>query len=57
MNRNLFAQQKLAEMMALVLTNVQDKFFLPERADGHSRELRIQLNREPPEPKTGAANP
>ena len=57
MNRNLFAQQKLAETMTLVLTNVQDKFFLPQRADGQSRELRIQLNREPPEPKTGAANP
>jgi membrane protease subunit HflK len=57
MNRNLFAQQKLAETMALVLTNVQDKFFLPQRADGQSRELRIQLNREPPEQKTGPANP
>ena len=57
MNRYLFTQQKVAEMMALVLTNVQDKFFLPERADGHSRELRLQLNREPPEQKTGAANP
>ena len=54
MNRNLFAQQKLAETMALVLTNVQDKFFLPQRADGHAREFRLQLNREPPEqPKTG----
>ena len=57
MNRNLFAQQKVAEMMTLVLTNVQDKFFLPQRADGQSRELRLQLNREPPEQKTGAANP
>jgi membrane protease subunit HflK len=52
MNRNLFAQQKLAETMALVLTNVQDKFFLPQRADGQARELRLQLNREPPEPKS-----
>ena len=41
-------------MMALVLTNVQDKFFLPQRADGQSRELRLQLNREPPQQKTGA---
>ena len=41
MNRYLFAQQKVAETMALVLTNVQDKIFLPERADGHSRELRL----------------
>jgi membrane protease subunit HflK len=57
MNRNLFAQQKLAETMALVLTNVQDKFFLPQRADGHSRELRLQLNREPPEQKPATASP
>jgi membrane protease subunit HflK len=56
MNRNLFAQQKLAETMALVLTNVQDKFFLPQRADGQARELRLQLNREPPEQKP-VANP
>ena len=56
-NRNLFAQQKLAETMALVLTNVQDKFFLPQRADGQARELRLQLNREPPQSKSAAANP
>jgi membrane protease subunit HflK len=55
MNPNLFAQQKVAETMALVLTNVQDKIFLPQRADGKPRELRLMLNREPPEPKTGAA--
>ena len=51
-NKNLFAQQRVAETMALVLTNVQDKFFLPQRADGQARELRLQLNREPPEPKS-----
>jgi len=56
MNPNLFAQQKVAETMALVLTNVQDKWFLPERADGKPRELRLQLNREPPQSKP-AANP
>ena len=56
-NQNLFAQQKVAETMALVLTNVQDKIFLPERADGQSRELRLMLNREPPGPKSGTANP
>jgi len=57
MNRNLFAQQKLAETMTVVLTNVQDKFFLPQRADGQARELRLQINREPPEPKPAAASP
>jgi membrane protease subunit HflK len=56
-NQNLFAQQKVAETMALVLTNVQDKIFLPERADGQSRELRLMLNREPPGPKSATANP
>jgi membrane protease subunit HflK len=56
-NQNLFAQQKVAETMALVLTNVQDKIFLPERADGQSRELRLMLNREPPQPKSATANP
>jgi membrane protease subunit HflK len=56
-NPYLFAQQKVAETMALVLTNVQDKIFLPERADGQSRELRLMLNREPPQPKSATANP
>ncbi len=56
-NPGLFAQQKVAETMALVLTNVQDKIFLPQRADGQPRELRLQLNREPPQPKSAAPNP
>ena len=55
-NPNLFAQLEVAKAMAQVLTNVQDKIFLPQRADGKPRELRLQLNREPPQPKT-AANP
>jgi hypothetical protein len=42
--------------MPQMLTNVQDKIFLPQRADGKPRELRLQLNREPPQPKN-AANP
>ena len=44
------------QAMGQVLTNVQDKFYLPQRADGKPRELRLQLNREPPQPKP-AANP
>jgi modulator of FtsH protease HflK len=51
-NPSLFAQQQLVEVMGQVLTNVQDKIFLPQRADGKPRELRLQLNREPPQPKT-----
>ena len=56
MNRYLFTQQKVAETMAVVLTNV-DKQFLPTHADGKPIEVRVMVNREPPEPKTGAANP
>ena len=55
-NPNLFAQLELAKAMTQILTNVQDKIFLPQRADGKPRELRLQLNREPPQPKS-AANP
>ena len=55
-NPNLFAQQMLVQTMGQVLTNVQDKIYLPQRADGKPRELRLMLNREPPQPKP-AANP
>jgi modulator of FtsH protease HflK len=51
-NPDLFVQQRLVETMSRVLTNVQDKIFLAERADGKPRELRLLLNREPPKPKT-----
>ena len=53
-NPSLFEQQQLVQVMGNALTNVQDKFFLPERLDGKPRELRLLLNREPPQPKTGA---
>jgi membrane protease subunit HflK len=55
-NPNLYAQLELAKAMPQILANVQDKIFLPQRADGKPRELRLQLNREPPQPKS-AANP
>ena len=54
-NPNLFAQQFFVPAVANVLTN-SEKLFLPQRADGKPTELRLQLNREPPQPKT-AANP
>jgi len=47
-NPSLFVQQRLAETLARVLTNVQDKIFLAEPADGTERQLRLLLNREPP---------
>jgi membrane protease subunit HflK len=46
----LFTSILLSEKIGQVLTNVQDKIFLPERADGKSRELRLQLSREPVKP-------
>jgi len=54
-NPDLFVQQRLAETMSRVLTNVQDKIFLAARADGKSRELRVQLDREPPKRRTEEA--
>ena len=51
-NPNLFVQSRLNETLGRVMTNVQEKIFLPERADGKTRELRLLLNREPQTPKT-----
>ena len=53
-NPDLFKQQWLAETIERVLANVQDKIFLPERADGKTRELRLLFNRELPKPKMEA---
>lgn len=50
-NPALFTQVQLVESLGRALTNVQDKIFLPERADGKTRELRLLLNREPQRPK------
>ena len=46
-NPQLFTQILLTETWQRVLANAEDKFPLPDRADGKTRELRIQLNREP----------
>ena len=56
-NPNLFMQQHLVQTMGRVLTNVSEKVYLPDRADGKSRELRLLLNREPPKPKTEETRP
>ena len=55
-NSSLFVQMTFVQAMGHVFTNVQDKIYLPQRADGKPRELRLMLNREPPQPKP-AANP
>jgi hypothetical protein len=44
------------QAMETAFTNVQDKIYLPQRADGKPRELRLMLNREPPQQKQ-TANP
>lgn len=54
-NPDLFVQQTLLPVMSEVLTNVQDKMYLPVHADGKPTELRLLLNREPPEPKPAAS--
>lgn len=50
-NPDLFEQRLRAETMGNLLTNAVEKFYLPNRADGQPRELRLQLNREPEKPK------
>lgn len=47
---SVFANILLSEKLGQVFPNAQDKIFLPERADGKPRELRIQFNREPVKP-------
>jgi membrane protease subunit HflK len=45
-NPNLFVQERLLETLGRVLTNVEDKIYVPEAADGNQKELRLLLNRE-----------
>ncbi len=56
-NPDLFKQRLLAATMQRVLTNAQDKFFIPNRADGNTRELRLQLNREPQKSRSETSAP
>jgi len=52
-NPNLYTQMELAKAMPQILANAE-KNFLPVHADGKPVELRLQLNREPVQPKSGA---
>ena len=52
-NPQLYAQLELAKAMPQIFTNVE-KSFLPQRADGKPRELRLMLNREPPQARSAA---
>jgi membrane protease subunit HflK len=51
-NPDLYRQQEFVNVMGRVMTNVHDKIYIAERADGKPRELRLQLNREPLKPRT-----
>jgi membrane protease subunit HflK len=46
-NPALYRDRLRVDTITRILTNSPDKFFLPSRADGERREVRIQLNREP----------
>ena len=52
-NADLFVQQRFNETMGRVLTNIEEKIYVPERLDGKTRDLWLLLNREPPKPATG----
>lgn len=55
-NADLFVQQRFNETMGRVLTNLQEKIFIPERMDGKQRDLWLLLNREPQKPSTANTN-
>lgn len=54
-NPELFERMKLAEAMPQILTNA-DKYFVSRRADGKAREIRLMLNREPPQNARSSGN-
>ena len=55
-NKDLFVLQQFNETMGRVLTNLQDKIYVPESANGKQRDLWLLLNREPPKPLTATTN-
>ena len=53
-NSSLYVQQTFVRMIGPALTNVQDRWYVPAHAGGEPYQLRLELNREPPQPKAGA---
>ena len=47
-NPDLFVQQRLMETLGRALTNLEERIYIQERADGKPRELRLLFNREMP---------
>ena len=50
-NRELFTQQHQSEVLRIIYASAQEKVVAPARGSGASRELRLQINREPVKPK------
>ena len=50
-NRELFTQQRQSDVLRIIYTNAQEKIVAPDRGPGARRELRLQINREPPKPR------
>jgi membrane protease subunit HflK len=55
-NPLLYEELALTKAMPEIFTNVE-KIYLPQRADGKTRELRLMLNREPPQNSRSAGGP
>jgi modulator of FtsH protease HflK len=49
-NPSLFATVLLSEKLTQVMTNLQDKYYVPEGVGGEKSELRLQFSREPLKP-------
>ncbi len=56
-NPGLFEQQKVVQVVGEALTNAEFKSYLPTTANGYPTELRLMLNRQPPQPKSAAQSP
>jgi membrane protease subunit HflK len=56
-NPGLFEQRNVVQVMGEALTNVMFKAYVPTTANGNPTEVRLMLNREPPQPITAAPGP
>ncbi len=56
-NPSLFVQLQMSETLSTVLSNAQDTWFVPRRADGQELELRLLLNRPPKDRNPAGAEP
>jgi modulator of FtsH protease HflK len=54
-NPELFMRLRQAAAVQRVLTNAQERIYVPARADGKTREMRISLGPEPAKPKMAPA--